>query len=272
MPISKLRSYAKLSSGECCLATLGVVVLGLAGCQSSGVTQPGVIPSTGLTYNDAVSSVKDSLVPDWLLTRPPAGTLLSDDEMYLREFARDIAGPDDEKIYPLRRPIYMTKATIKLGPPAAPEQHYYIAQSLKGHASEEARVNVLLADLHRANARLNDYCIVADRILDMEDERMRAIQDSDLIMSSQQDLEKLVAHSIGNRHAISFALQSLPGRIASYSYAAKRARIDLPGSADHFNIDAQNASLAHRYESLKARVDVLDQQITDLLTQPVQEG
>lgn len=270
--MSVLRLYTRFSSGGRRLVAMNIVVLGLAGCQSNEIPQPGVVPSNRLTFGDAASDFKGSIIPEWLRMSPAPGTLLSADEMYLREFAGDIARPGDEKIYSWRRPIYTTGITIKLGPPAAPEQHYYIAQSYKGHASEEARVNVLLADLHRANARLNDYFIVADRILDMEDERMRAIQDSDLIMSSRQDLEKLVAHTIGNRHAIGFALQSIPGRIASYSYAAKRARIDLPGSADHFNIDAQNASLAHRYESLRARVDVLDQQITDLLTQPVQEG
>ncbi len=270
--MSVLRLYTRFSPGGRRLGAAGIVILGLTGCQSKEIPQPGVIPSSRLTFGDAASDLKDSIIPEWFRLTPAPGALLSADEMYLREFASDIARPDDEKIYPLRRPIYMAGLTIKLGPPAAPEQHYYIAQSFKGHASEEARVNVLIADLHRANARFNDYCIVADRVLDIEDERMRAIHDSDLIMSSRKDLEKLVAHSISNRHAISFALQSIPRRIASYSYAAKRARIDLPGSADHFNIDAENARLAHRYESLRARVDVLDQQITDLLTQPVQEG
>lgn len=268
--MSMHRSYARPISGRCGLAALGAALLGLAGCQSGEVTQPGVIPSTRLTFSEAASTFNGNLVPDWLRMHPPPGTLLSADETYLREFASDIAAPDEERVSPWRRPIYRAGLSIKLGPPAAQEQNYYYAQSLKWHASEEARVNVLLADLHRANARLNDYSIVADRILDIEDERMRAIHDSDLIMSSRQDLEKLVAHSIANRQVISHALQSIPGRITSYAYAAKRARIDLPGSADHYNVEAQIASLAHRYESLQARVDNLDQQITDVLSQPVQ--
>lgn len=250
---------------------LGTVLTGLVACQSDHASTAGVIPSSRLTYAEAIANFREGLVPEWFRLTPEPGTLLSPDETWLREHAFDIAAPADEKIILWRRPVYMSETLTHLGPPVAEEQKYYAAQSYKWHASEEARVNILLADLYRANAKMDNYCNIAERVLNLEDERIKAVQDSDLIISERRDLEKLLAHSIGNRHAIAWALQSIPGRIASYSYAAKRARIDLPGSAEHFNIDAQIARLANSHASLNARVEALEQQITDVLTQPTRK-
>lgn len=258
----------KAIANVCGLTAMSAILFGLTGCLSDEASKAGVVPSVMVTYGDFASYLEDGLSPEWLSLRPSPGTQLSPDETYLRQFAEDVAAPDDEKVHPWRLPFYMTRTGLKLGPPAAPEQTYYVAQSYKWFASEEARVNVLLADLYRANARMSDYHSVADRVLDQEDARMLAIHESDLISSDPRELEELVAHSIGNRHAISFALQSITLRVASYSYAAKRARIDWPGSADHFNIEAQIANLSHHYTELKARVDGLDQQIKDVVTQP----
>lgn len=248
-------------------------MLALSGCQSEDASKMGgVVPLNRVTYGDFFRGAADGLSPDWLQLRPDPGTLLSADETWLRDNAHDLAAPADEKINPWRRPIYMTETVTRLGPPVAPEQRYYVAQSYKWPASEEARVNVLMADLHRANARLDDYLSVAERILDLEEKRIEAIHDADLRLTDRRDLEKLLAHSIGNRHTIAFALQTLPGRISSYAYAAKRARIDLPGTSNHFNIDAQIARMSHAHAHLSARIGTLDQQISDVLTLPIQEG
>lgn len=255
------------------LTAVGIVMLALAGCQSSDASKMGgVAPLNRATYGDVLGAAVDSLSPDWARSNSTPGTLLSADETWLRDNAYDLAAPADEKINPWRRSIYMTPTEIRLGPVMAPEQRYYVAQSYKGPASEEARINVLIADLHRANARLDNYIAVADRILDLEEKRIEAIHDADLRLTDQRDLEKLLAHTIGNRHAIAFALNSLPGRISSYAYAAKRARIDLPGTADHFNIEAQIARMSHAHAHLSARIGTLDQQISDVLTLPIQQG
>lgn len=248
-------------------------MLALAGCQSGDASKMGgIVPLNRVTYGDMLGGAADALSPEWLQIRADPGTLLSADETWLRDNAHDLAAPADEKINLWRRPIYMTQTVVRLGPAMAPEQRYYIAQSYKWPASEEARVNVLMSDLHRANARLDDYISVAERILDLEEMRIEAIHDADLRLTNQHDLEALLAHTIGNRHAIAFAIESLPGRIASYAYAAKRARIDLPGTTDHFNIEAQIARMSHAHAHLNARIVALDQQISDILTLPVQEG
>lgn len=254
------------------MMALGAVLAGLVACQSDNASTAGVVPSTRFTYSDAIAGLKGGAIPEWFRLQPDPGVLLSADETYLREKAFGIAAPADEKILVWRRPIYVSETLTHFGPPVAEEQKYYVAQSYKWPASEEARVNILLADLHRANARLDDYSNIADHILDQEDERIKAIHESDLTVTSRRDLKKLVTHSVGNRHTIAFALKGVSRRIASYSYAAKRARIDLPGSADHFNIDAQIAKLANSHARLNARVEVLDQQITDVLTQPTADG
>ena len=131
------------------------MMLTLAGCQSGDASKMGgVVPLNRVTYGDILSGAADRLSPDWLQLRPTAGTLLSADETWLRDNAHDLAAPADEKINLWRRPIYATQTDIRLGPAMAPEQRYYIAQSYKWPASEEARINVLMADLHRANATI----------------------------------------------------------------------------------------------------------------------
>lgn len=254
------------------MTAIGVVAFGLAGCQSSAGSRAGLMQSPDRVPGGGVQSVAESGAPDWLRWRKPSGTLLSADETYLRDHARDLAAPDNDKIGILHRSLYMTETVTRIGSGVAPEQDYYLAQNYKRPASEEARVNVLLADLHRANARLDAYLGIAERVLDLEEKRIEAIHNADLRLTSQRDLEKLLEHSIGNRHAIAFAMQGLPARISSYAYAAKRARIDLPGSSDHFNIDAQVARLSHAHSRMSARIGVLDQQISDVLTLPTHEG
>ena len=254
-----------------CLIT-GIVLSGVTGCQSDKVSTAGIIPKGHSTFGDSLGAAKNGLSAEWLRLNPESGSLLSADEVYLRNHAQDLAAPANEKVPLWRRPFYFTETSIRTGPPMAPEQEYYAAQSYRSPASEEARVAVLVADLHRANARLSDYATVAERILDIEDKRIEAVHAADLTLINRQDLEDLLAHSIGNRHAINFALKSVSERISSYAYAAKRARIDLPGATQHFNIDAQVTIMSHVHTRLAGRITVLDQKITDILTLPTKQG
>lgn len=232
----------------------------------------GVIPQGHSTFIESFGAAKSGLSLEWLRLNPEPGSLLSADEVYLRNHSQDLAAPANEEVPLWRRPFYFTETSIRSGPPMAPEQQYYTAQTYRSPASEEARVAVLLADLHRANARLSDYATVAGRILDIEDKRIEAVHAADLTLINKRDLEDLLAHSIGNRHAINFALKSVSERISSYAYAAKRARIDLPGATEHFNIDAQVTIMSHIHTRLAGRVAVLDQKITDILTLPTKKG
>jgi hypothetical protein len=250
----------------------GIILSGVAGCQSDRASRAGVIPQGHSTFSEAFGAAKSGLSLEWLRLNPEPGPLLSADEDYLRNHGRDIAAPANEKIPLWHRSFYFTETSIRSGPPMAPEQEYYAAQSYRSPASEEARVAVLLADLHRANARLSDYATVAERILDIEDKRIEAVHAADLTLIDKRDLEDLLAHSIGNRHAINFALKSVSERISSYAYAAKRARIDLPGASQHFNIDGQVTLMSHIHTRLAGRIAVLDQKITDILTLPTKKG
>jgi hypothetical protein len=166
----------------------------------------------------------------------------------------------------MRRPIYATRTGMRMGPVHSGADEYYARQSYLWHASEEARVNVLLADLNRANARLNTYLVACDRVFYIEEQRIAAIFEAGFETAGRSNVEILLKHSILNRKAMAKAYSFLPSRLDGYAYAAKRARIDLPNDDIIFNVEAELSTLSLGTARLASRIEELDQQISDLLS------
>lgn len=261
--MARLEKTALKTTSRLCAVAL---VCSLTACASKVEPVAGVVPENRVTVHDMVVEFEKILMPEWARTRPLPGTLLSPDETYMRERGFDIVAPGDEHIPFMRRPVYVTETGMKLGPKVGGPETYYVKQSYKWHASEEARINVLLADVNRANARLESYQAVADRVLDIEEHRLEAVYEAGLDVAPRKTKETLIAHSIGNRNALAFAITPIPDRLRAYAYAAKRGRIDLPGDPILFAVEAEIATMSVTLTHLQARLSELDQQIMDFLT------
>ena len=200
----------------------------------------------GELYSDFNITDEEAEMRDkaWVLIRPPhAKDWVSQD---LWNFLPSIKGVGLNALTDAQR----TRLTPVLDTAFEPKDYYKALRSSR-YASHHVRYDRITQDIRQDRAALAAFVPVAQRVVQMDEERMAALQRS-ADMDPRQ-LKNAYARVDENRRFIGWVWRALQFRMRAYAYAVKRLEVETPSPKVHevtselrglrADFQAQNGSL-----------------------------
>lgn len=232
-------------------AACGLVVLFLSACSSSAPDKVGVtnlVSSTGAKVASLFSNPLETAAP------------LTAEEKYLREAQSALLRPETTRVGFVRRfvQVYRKDRSLLGNPLMENREAYYQAALRQNFSSDLGRLNMLLDDLRRANARIDQYVVAAFQVTDMEYERLETIETLVYRGWVTSESANILERTISNRDVIARTVDALWGYYQGYAYAAERQRVAVPGDLIHIEVSEQLTRIKESALELEREINNLD--------------
>lgn len=247
--------------------SLASVLIALSGCNS---LRPGDAEyNAGEPIPVADSDVSFVDIPPDLRKKFSPTLPLTDGERFLRQEGTRLAVPENHELG------YLYRVTINLmrnrpldADPFVddPRAGYYRLRRLQGIASNEARYNLLLDDMRRANIRAKTYWIVAADVLSIERDRLKLLTRQTSEGALDLNNLKLMLRSIENRNLVAEAIIEMAYQYQAYSYAVDRLRVEIPSQESFMGGMRELANLSEQISNMRAEIDLVDEELHWLVT------
>lgn len=229
----------------------GAIVVFVSACSS---TAPDKTGATNLVSSAGIKVT--SLFSNPLEPR----TLLTAEEKYLREAQAVLLKPETTRVGFVRRfvQVYRKDRSLLGNPLTESREAYYQAALRQNFTSDLGRLNMLLDDLRRANARIDQYVVAAFQVTDMEYQRLNTIETLVYRGWVTSESAVILGRTINNRDVIARTVDTLWGYYQGYAYAAERQRVAVPGDLNHIEVSEQLTRIKESALELEREVANLD--------------
>lgn len=134
---------------------------------------------------------------------------------------------------------------------------YYVAKRKEQYATEEARLNSMIADVEQDNDSLQQYAATANRVIDADMKRINELENKLAAGEiSKGQAEQELAQVKNNQKNITASIEGLNKKLEAYQTAAKEMeqRNDVP----YEQVSAYNDKVAKLQSQIKALEGDLD--------------
>ena len=133
---------------------------------------------------------------------------------------------------------------------------YYVAQRKEGYATEQARLDGMIADVDADNQRLTAFISNTRSVIAKNEQELAAMQkEVDAGRKEQSDQQALLAKVEGNRDAIADAVEHLKENQVEYQTASAQMKADTGADTSAMDVEINE---------LTQQIAVLEQELNEL--------